>query len=73
MTEYVCGTCVDLSPGYLYDSRTLEEGERIKVLQCRDCVHKRDFEWFLTAHILTNTHVMLVVVRQNMCGVPVWT
>ena len=30
VTEYVGGTCVDLSPGYLYDCRSLEEVESIK-------------------------------------------
>ena len=61
MTEHVWGTCVDLSPGYLYDCRSLAEVESIKPVKCRVRVYNRDFEWFLTAHILTNTHVMTVV------------
>jgi hypothetical protein len=62
VTEYVWGTCVDLSPGYLYDCRSLEEGESIKPVKCRVRVYKRDFERVLTDHILTDTHVMTVVV-----------
>ena len=62
MTDYVWGTCVDLSPGDLYDCRSLAEVESIKPLKCRLRVYKRDFERFLTAHILTDTHAMTVVV-----------
>jgi hypothetical protein len=58
----VCGTCVDLSPGYVYDCRSLAEVESIKPLKCRVRVYKRDFQELLTVHILTNTHVMTVVV-----------
>ncbi len=72
-TEYVCGTCVDLIPAYLYDCRTLAEVERIQVVKCRDRVYKREFERFLDAYCFTNTHVMPMVVGQNMCGVPAWT
>ena len=43
-TEYVCGTCVDLIPAYLYDSRTLAEVERTKVVKCRDHVYKRELK-----------------------------
>ena len=72
-TEYVRGISVDLCPAYLYRSRTLAEVEGIKVLKCRDRVYKREFERFLEVYCYTNTHGMLVVVRQNMCGVPAWT
>jgi hypothetical protein len=30
-------------------------------------------DWFSDACSYTNTHMVVVVVRQNMCGVPVWT
>jgi hypothetical protein len=69
----VWGTCVDFNPAYLYRSRTLAEVERIKVVKCRVRVYNREFERFVGAYCFTNTHGMLVVVRQNMCGVPVWT
>ena len=36
-------------------------------------VYKREFERLSGVYCFTNTHGMLVVVRQNMCGVPVWT
>ena len=62
VTDYVWGTCVDLSPGYLCDYRSLAEVESITPLKCRVRVYKRDFERFLTAHILTDTHAMAVVV-----------
>ncbi len=55
MTEYVCGTCVDLSPGDLYACRSLAEVESLKPLKCRVRVYKRDFERFLAANILTDT------------------
>ncbi len=67
------GTCVDCNSAYLYDCRPLAEVEGIKVLKCRDRVYKRQFERFLEAYSYTNTHVIVVVVRQNMCVVPVWT
>ncbi len=67
------GTCVDLIPAYLYQSRTLAEVETIKAVKCRGRVHKGEFERFGGAYSITNTHGMLVVVRQNMCGVSAWT
>jgi hypothetical protein len=44
-------------------------------VKCRVRVYNRDseFERFSGAYCFTNTHGMLEVVRQNMCGVPVWT
>ena len=57
MTDYVWDTCVDLSPGYLCDCRSLSEVESITPLKCRVRVYKRDFERFLAAHIFTNTCV----------------
>ena len=62
MTEYVWGTCVDLSLGYLYDCRSLEEVESIKSVKGRVRVYERVFERFLTAHMLTDTDAMAVVV-----------
>ena len=47
------------------------EVERIKAVNCRACVYK--VERFSGVYSITNTHVMVVVVRQNMCGGPVWT
>jgi hypothetical protein len=47
------------------------EVESIKVLKCRVRVYQREFERSSGAYCLTNTHGMLVVVTQNMCGVPV--
>ena len=62
VTEYVWGTCVDLRPGYLCDCRSVAQLERINPLKCRLRVYKREIQRFLTAHILTNTHAMAVVV-----------
>jgi hypothetical protein len=49
---------VDLSPGHLYDFRSLAEVENIKQLKCRVRLYKHEFHRFLGAHILTNTHAM---------------
>ena len=43
MTEYVWGTCVDLTPGYLCDGWSVAEVESIKPLKCRVRVYKREF------------------------------
>ena len=43
VAEYVWGACVDLSPGYRYDCRSLAEVESIKSVKCRVSVYKRDF------------------------------
>ena len=72
-TEYVWGTCVDLIPAYLYHWRTLAEVESIKAVKCRVLLYNREFERLSGAYSFTNTHGMLVVVRQNVCGIPVWT
>jgi len=69
----VWGTCVDLIPAYLYQSRTLAEVERIKAVKCRHRVYERQSERLSGAYSFANTDGMLVVVRPNMCGVPVWT
>ena len=37
------------------------------------CIYERQFERFSGAYSFANTQGMLVVVRQNACGVPVWT
>jgi hypothetical protein len=52
---------------------TLTEDESIKAVKCRDRVYELEFERFSDARFFTNTHGMVVVVRQNACGVPVWT
>ncbi len=49
------------------------EVERIKSLKRKDRVSEGDFESFSGSHCFTNTHGILVVVRQKMCEVPVWT
>ena len=72
-TEHVWGTCMDLIPAYLHDSRTLVEVESIKPVKCRVLLYICEFQRFLGAYVYTSTHMMAVVVRQNMCGVPVWT
>jgi hypothetical protein len=36
-------------------------------------VYQRAFLRCLTSYFFTNTHGKVVVVRQNVCGVPVWT
>ena len=67
------GTCVDLIPAYLYHSRTLAEVESIQAVKYRVLIYNREFERLSGANTFTNTHGMLVAVRSNMCGVPVWT
>ena len=67
------GTCVDLIRAYLHHSRTLAEVESIKAVKYRVLLYNRELERFSGDNTFTNTHGMLVVVRQNMCGVPVWT
>jgi hypothetical protein len=69
----VWGTCVDLYRGYLYVCRSLAEVESIKAAKSRLCVYQRAFLRLLTSYFITNTHGKVVVVRQNVCGVPVWT
>ncbi len=44
VTEYVWGTCVDLSLGYLYPKRTLADVEIIKPANGRVPVYNREFE-----------------------------
>ena len=72
-TECVWGTCVDLIPEYLYVCSSLAEVESMKAAKRRLCVYKREFLRLLTSYCFTNTHFKVVVVRQNVCGVPVWT
>jgi hypothetical protein len=69
----VWGTCLNLSPGYLYVWSCLAEVESIKQAKSRLCVYKRAFLRLLTSYFCTNTHCMVVVVRHNVWGVPVWT
>jgi len=72
-TEYVWGTRGVLSPAYLYHWRTLAEVESIKAVTFRVLLYNCVFQRFLGAYEYTSTDTMAVVVRQNMCGVPVWT
>ena len=72
-TECVCGTCVDLSPEYLGVCSSWAEVDSIKAATSRLCVYKRAFLRLLISYCFTNTHGKVVVVRQNVCGVPVWT
>ena len=62
LCDYVWGTCVDMRPGYLCDDWSVAQLESINPLKCRLRVYKREIQRFLTAHILTNTHAMTVVV-----------
>ena len=64
---------MDWIPAYLYHCRSSVEVERIKTVKCRDRVYDREFERFSGVYCFTNRHVILVVVRQNMCVVPAWT
>ena len=72
-TECVWGTCVDLILGYLDVCSSLAEVESIKAAKCRLCGYKRAFLRLWISYFFTNTHGKVVVVRQNVCGVPVWT
>jgi hypothetical protein len=68
----------NLSPGYVYDSGYFTEVESITAAKSRQCkstirVYKSAFLRLLTSYCFTNTHFKVVVVRQNVCGVPVWT
>jgi hypothetical protein len=73
VTQNAWGICVDFIQAYLYLHRALVEVEIIKPTNCRVRVYKRQFERFSGAYCFTYTHGMLVVVRHNMCEVPVWT
>ena len=68
----------NLSPGYVYDSGYFTEVESITAAKSRQSkstirVYKSAFLRLLTSYCFTNTHGKVVVVRQNVCGVPVWT
>jgi hypothetical protein len=69
----VWGTCVDLFAEYLGVCRSLAEVESIKAAKSRLRVYKRAVLRLLTSYFITNTHGKVVVVGQNVCGVPVWT
>ena len=74
--EYVRGTCMDgmpWKPGYLQHRVTLAEFESVQVGTCPVRVYRPQFHRFLSAYSVTNTYVSVVVVRQNMREVPVWT
>ena len=66
------------SPGYVYDSGYFTEVESITAAKSRHSkstmrVYKSAFLRLLTCYCFRNTHFKAVVVRQNVCGVPVWT
>ncbi len=42
VTQYAWGTCVDLSPGYLYDGGAFTEVESIQAVKSRGRVYKRE-------------------------------
>ncbi len=74
--EYVWGTCMDcmpLKPWYLQHPVSLAEVESVKVGTYRVRVYPPQFHRCVGAYSVTNTHVSVVVVRQNMHEVPVWT
>ena len=61
------------NPGYLEDRRILAEVEREKAVQCRGREYQREFQGLLGAYSFSNSHAVVVVVTQCMCGVPVWS
>ena len=65
------GTCVKCNPKDLNESSSLAQVDSIKAVKCRALVFKRRFQRFFGSYSLTKTHVMTVVGRRNMCGVPV--
>ena len=71
--QNMCGvpawTSIEISPALRQFGGSSERTSR---QMSRTCVY-REFQRFLGAYSITNTHVMAVVVRQNMCGVPAWT
>jgi hypothetical protein len=67
---YLCGL---QSPRYLFVCSCLAEVESMKQAKSRLGVYKRAFLRLLTSYFFTNTHAMVVVVRQKVCGIPVWT
>ena len=64
---------MDLNPGYLGVCSSWAEVDIIKSVKRQLHVYKREFLRLLTSYCFTNTHGKVVVVRQNVCGVPVWT
>ena len=64
---------MDLSPEYLYVCSSLAEVESTTAAKSRLCVYKRAILRLLISYCFTNTHGKVVVVRQNVWGVPVWT
>ena len=61
------GTCVDLSPEYLYVCSSLAEVESTTAAKSRLRVYKRVILHLLMCNCFTNTHGKVVVVRQNVC------
>jgi hypothetical protein len=75
-TEHVWGVCMDCMPwklGYLQHRVSSKEVESVKVGTCRVRVYQPQYHWSLGAYSVTNTCVSVVVVRQNMREVRVWT
>ncbi len=64
---------MDLSPEYLDVCSSWAEVESIKAAKSRLRVYKRAILRLLTSYCFTNTHGKVVVVRQIVCVVFVWT
>jgi hypothetical protein len=70
-TEYVWDTCMKLIPTYLSEWITLPEVKSMKSMKsCYTTVSSSDCKG---VYSYVNTHMMVVVVKWNMRGVPVWT
>ena len=65
--------CMPWKPGYLQHRVSLAEFESVQVGTCPVRVYRPQFHRFLSAYSVTNTYVSVVVVRQNMREVRVWT
>ena len=67
---YLCGLEI---LGYFGVCISWAEVESTTAATSRLRVYKRAFLRLLISYCFTNTHGKVVVVRQNVCGVPVWT
>jgi len=65
--------CMPWKLGYLQHRVSSKEVESVKVGTCRVRVYQPHYHWSLGTYSVTNTCVSVVVVRQNMREVPVWT
>ncbi len=71
-TEYVWGASVKWNPTHLNDSSSLTQVDRTKEVTWWVLVYKRQFQRLFDVYSFTETHAMVVVGRQNMCGVRVY-